>query len=364
MNDGMVSVVLPIYNVEQYLDRCIKSVVNQTYPNLEIILVDDGSPDHCPEICESWAKRDSRIKVIHKQNAGLGMARNTGIEHAAGEYICFLDSDDYIALDTIEKCRNLAAKEQAEIVTFGFSIVNACGKTKASIVPCPAQLVYSGKEVQEQFLPDFIAPDPKTGKKANLWMSAGASFYSMELIRSTGWRFVSEREIISEDVYSLLRLYKDVHRVAVLPEALYFYSENGTSLTHTYRTDRHEKINFYHQASVQLCRELNYTQEVIDRLSYSYASNVIGALKLIVLSGCSDKEQRRNVSAIVTDGYLQRVIHQMDIRREPLSRKLLLMACRWKCSLGVFAMTKWKTKSERHRALTPTDAPAAGSGRL
>lgn len=340
----MVSVVLPIYNVEKYLDRCIKSVVNQTYPNLEIILVDDGSPDRCPEICEAWANRDSRIKVIHKQNAGLGMARNTGIENATGEYICFVDSDDYIASDTIETCFTTAEKEKADIVTFGFCTVNAIGQTSACMVPCTTQPIYSEKEVQEKLLPDFIAPDSKTGIKTYLCFSACACLYSMKLIQETGWRFVSEREIISEDVYSLLRLYKDVKRVAVLPKALYFYCENETSLSHTYRADRHEKINFCHQACVQLCNDLGYSQEVIDRLSDQYVSNIIGALKLIVLSDRSGKEQLRFLSDVVMDGHFQSVIHKMDIRREPIFRKLLLMACRWKCGPGVFAMTKWRTR--------------------
>ena len=101
MQQGLISVVLPVYHTERYLDRCVTSVVNQTYSNLEIILVDDGSPDRCPQMCDEWAKKDSRIRVVHKQNAGLGMARNSGIEAATGEYICFFDSDDYVALDTI-----------------------------------------------------------------------------------------------------------------------------------------------------------------------------------------------------------------------------------------------------------------------
>ena len=349
MKESLVTVVLPIYNVEKYLDRCIKSVVNQTYPNLEIILVDDGSPDHCPEICESWAKRDSRIKVIHKQNAGLGMARNTGIENAAGEYICFFDSDDYIASDTIEKCCNLAEKEKADIVTFGFCKVYANGQTGACTVPNTDKQVYSGNEVQEIMLPDFIAPDPKTGKKTNLWMSAWASFYSMKLIRDAAWRFVSEREIISEDVYSLLHLYKDVVRVAVLPESLYFYCENATSLTHTYREDRHEKINRCHQACVQLCRELDYSPEVMDRLSYQYVSNVIGALKLIISANCSNKQKRQYISEIVADEYFQHVLHGMNIQKEPIFRKLLLMAMRAGCGSVTYLLTKAKVWAENSK---------------
>lgn len=116
MKAGLVSIVLPIYNVEKYLDRCIESVINQTYRNLEILLVDDGSPDDCPQKCEEWAKKDGRIKVIHKANAGLGYARNTGIENASGEYICFFDSDDYIDPSTIEKAYNTAQKNNSDMV--------------------------------------------------------------------------------------------------------------------------------------------------------------------------------------------------------------------------------------------------------
>ena len=103
MEKELISVVIPVYNVEKYLKRCVESVVNQTYKNLEIILVDDGSPDECPQICDKLSKEDERIKVIHKSNQGLGMARNTGIENATGKYICFFDSDDYVELTTIEK---------------------------------------------------------------------------------------------------------------------------------------------------------------------------------------------------------------------------------------------------------------------
>lgn len=129
--DGMsktVTVVIPIYNVEKYLNRCIESVVGQTYKNLEIILVDDESPDNCPQICESWKDRDNRIKVVHKKNAGLGYARNTGIDCATGEYICFVDSDDYIATDMVEKTYKCAEQYNADIVLYGYNVVDSNGK--------------------------------------------------------------------------------------------------------------------------------------------------------------------------------------------------------------------------------------------
>ncbi|MDI1303790.1 MAG: glycosyltransferase, partial [bacterium] len=92
----LISIIIPIYGVEKYIDKCILSVINQTYKNLEIILVDDGSPDNCPAICDQYAKKDSRIRVIHKINGGLSSARNSGIDIATGKYITFVDSDDSI----------------------------------------------------------------------------------------------------------------------------------------------------------------------------------------------------------------------------------------------------------------------------
>lgn len=93
----LISVIVPVYKVEKYLDRCVQSIVDQTYKNLEIILVDDGSPDHCPAMCDAWAAKDSRIKVIHKENGGSGQARNVALNIAEGQYVGFVDSDDYIA---------------------------------------------------------------------------------------------------------------------------------------------------------------------------------------------------------------------------------------------------------------------------
>lgn len=110
-----ISVIIPIYNVEKYLNKCVESVVNQTYKNLEIILVDDGSPDKCPQICEEWAKKDNRIKVIHKQNGGLSDARNYGINKSSGDYLIFIDSDDYISLDCIEILYNSLKNNNSKI---------------------------------------------------------------------------------------------------------------------------------------------------------------------------------------------------------------------------------------------------------
>ena len=101
-DNDLISIIIPIYNVEKYMEKCLNSVVNQTYNNIEIILIDDGSKDKSREICDNYAKKDNRIKVVHKENNGVSSARNTGIDMSKGKYITFIDSDDYIDTDYIE----------------------------------------------------------------------------------------------------------------------------------------------------------------------------------------------------------------------------------------------------------------------
>ncbi len=116
----MISVIVPVYNVELYLSQCIESIINQTYKDIEIILIDDGSPDNCGRICDEYAKKDSRVRVFHKENGGLSNARNYGIEKASGEYIGFVDSDDWLEPEMYETLINVAKENRADIVNCGF----------------------------------------------------------------------------------------------------------------------------------------------------------------------------------------------------------------------------------------------------
>ncbi|MCD7797627.1 MAG: glycosyltransferase [Clostridiales bacterium] len=120
----VITVIVSVYKVEKYLDRCVESIVNQTYKNLEIILVDDGSPDNCPKMCDEWVKRDSRIKVIHKENGGVSSARNAGLDVASGEYIAFVDSVDWLKDDMYEYLIHLLQEYNAQISCASYYTVN------------------------------------------------------------------------------------------------------------------------------------------------------------------------------------------------------------------------------------------------
>ena len=342
MIKGLATIILPIYKVEKYLDRCINSIINQTYKNLEIILVDDGSPDRCPQMCEEWAKKDSRIKVVHKENAGLGMARNTGIEHAVGEYIFFIDSDDYVELNTVEKVFQVAEQTGAELIMYGHKDVDRQGNIKDTIIPYSEKEYFEGEEIQNTLIADMVSPIPGVSKNGNIWMSACMSAYKYSLIHRTGYRFVSERELISEDVYSLLCLMKDVKSVAIIPEAFYIYCENGASLTHTYRSDRYPRIKELYNACVEKCDEMGYEPVVKERFAYVYMANTIAALKIIAKADLTIKEKWKNVNEIVNDELMQKIIRQISIKNESSTRRMLFYAILHRFSNLVYWMAKIK----------------------
>ncbi len=132
MNDqaDKISVIIPVYKVEREIERCIESVRKQTYRNLEIILVDDGSPDCCPEICDAFKKKDERIRVIHKENGGLSDARNFGLDVADGDFISFVDSDDWVDDNFLETLHNAAVREDADIAIIGYRMIWDSGKVR------------------------------------------------------------------------------------------------------------------------------------------------------------------------------------------------------------------------------------------
>ena len=344
-NEQLISVILPIYNVEKYVERCICSIVAQTYRNMEIILVDDGSTDLSGDICDNWAAKDRRIKVIHKKNAGLGMARNTGIDNVSGKYVFFVDSDDYVSQDMVEKVVDFAEKTDADVVCYGSCAVNAHGKFRSVSVPRTKKELYNGEEIREDFLADLIAPDPVSGETTNLIMSAWATMVSRKLIEETGWRFVSEREYISEDIYSLLILYKHVCRTAILPEALYFYCENSGSLTQTFNRERYGRITRFFYDARSLCEELGYSEKVKKRLDHNLISNTIGTLKILCRSDLKSFDKRKEFRRIAGDTDLQNVLSRNRyFNADSAERRILIRLLKIKafalCYLLVLLQTK------------------------
>lgn len=208
-----VSIIVPIYKVEKYLERCINSILCQSYKNLEIILVDDGSPDLCGAICEKYALKDSRIKVIHKENGGLSDARNVGMRHSTGEFLAFVDSDDWIACDMIEKAVSLSVSNDADIVSFGFYKTD--GKSKST--------VYTSGQVS------ILNHDKSMVRLCE-----------NKLTQSHAWDKLFRREVICnvefpagklyEDVFMMHQVFDNANKVVFYEAPLYYYFQRDDSI--------------------------------------------------------------------------------------------------------------------------------------
>ena len=235
-----VSIIIPVYNVEKYLDKCVQSAINQTLQNIEIILVDDESPDNCPQMCDEYAKKDSRIKVVHKKNGGLGFARNFGLEVAAGEYVTFLDSDDFVDLYTYEHLYNLAVKNSLDAIYYKYTRFTK----EDEVVPSQPNndiTKYCDEDVKGLML-DIIASEPSAKVDHKIQCSSCTAMYRTSIVKENNVRFHSERELISEDLIFNLDYLKHAQKVAFNNGEHYHYRVNLASLTSAIRADRLEKI--------------------------------------------------------------------------------------------------------------------------
>ncbi len=282
----LVSIIVPVYKAERYLNRCLQSIVNQTYGNIEIILIDDGSPDTCPQICEEWALKDSRIVVVHKENAGAGQARNTGLDIANGEYVLFVDSDDYIDCKTVEMCVEATEKENAQVVLFSLYNVDLHGREKPASV-MSSQKTFSKTELREKLLPSLFVHT--LGYGVSVW----GKMFCTDVIKKNELRFVSEREFYSEDAIFVLEYFSKIQSACALNHRLYYYFENNNSLSRTYTQDRENRIDNYLLKSVEISEANSLSEKVVCYIAARYHGCVMSKLKQIFLSDIPAKKKNQ-----------------------------------------------------------------------
>ena len=227
-----VSVIIPVYNTEKTLTKCVDSVINQTLQDVEIILVDDGTPDGAGVLCDAYAQKDPRIKVIHKENGGLSSARNAGMEIATGEYIGFVDSDDYIHPQMYEKLYERILADNSDICLCGLFRVNEQGTERpVELEGLPEKLTGREEIVKYLSLP-LIGVVPGCGEP----MVEGfvcRNLYRRALIKEQP--FLSEREYFAEDVVFNLTVYGRCDSISILNGCFYYYWYNEFSLSNKYR---------------------------------------------------------------------------------------------------------------------------------
>ena len=243
-----VSVIVPVYKVEQYLDKCIKSVLEQTYQDIELILVDDGSPDNCGNICDDYARRDSRVRVIHKENGGLSSARNAGLEIASGAYIMFVDSDDYIALDMVEKLYQRMQQDDSDMVVCGGQRVDEKGNLLCS---GEGSHTKNGTYTADEFYPLLFL----------CFVEAWGKLYKRTAFEDI--RFPVGK--LHEDVFVTYKTVEKCAKISVLTEKLYYYLQRDNSIMHAR----------YHKG------RLDETEALLNALEFLMERKLANAIELI-----------------------------------------------------------------------------------
>lgn len=273
LDNGKISVIVPIYKVEQYLPKCIDSIINQTYKNLEIILVDDGSPDNCGRICDEYAEKDDRIKVIHQENMGLPGARNSGMDIASGEYIAFVDSDDWLELDMYECLLKQIIENETDAAYCGFFIENETSE----ISTLPGKVIETNRE--------FCGNIMRSG-----W------------IYSVVWNKLMKRRCVAqarfddkadgtEDSFFWYGVRKNVNSICFYPKPLYHYNKmNDNSATSS--KDISKSLIYVREFFVDDVKDEELRQIAVESLVQSYTMLINWAVRRNVRDRCKEWTER------------------------------------------------------------------------
>lgn len=274
-SNPLISIIVPIYNVEKYLAKCIESILNQTYTNFELILVDDGSPDNCGKICDSYKEKDSRIIVVHKKNGGLSSARNVGIDIAKGEYIGFVDSDDYIEPYMYEELLNAVLRDKCKLSVCNINYVFEDGKVIPKV-----------KNESNQIY-DFEQAILEMNTYRMFDMGAWSKLYHHSLFDEI--RFPEGK--LSEDFYIMYKIFDKAQRVSYVAKPCYNYLQRQNSIT------KNKKIN--HDFADAAYEQMIYLDKKYPKLEVvahtSYASSILTVydfyLKNKVKCSCETRKQ-------------------------------------------------------------------------
>lgn len=325
-----VSVIIPVYQVEAYLERCVYSVLTQTLEDLEIILVDDGSLDECPQMCDRFAKADERVKVVHKVNGGLASARNAGLEVATGRYVFFLDSDDWIDSDTLSELVVLAEQYQVDFVRFRPMFAGWPDHADGDLCDfgtenCLSQGYYNRIRIEKEVFPHLIASPSLT---LGAIVSACRSLYNREFLEINKLRFQEEIRYCEDSLFSAQLVYASNSFYYLDGARYYHYFFNPSSITKSFKSDRWE-----------ICKRLMRAieNEFSQRKDYDF-SDQIALMKIyciMVALGQRNllknyRDRKRYCYEIVSDPAAIDALHHINLVQGSWKLKILLLIAKFR----------------------------------
>lgn len=337
----LISIIVPVYNVEKYIDECLNSLLNQSYSNIEIILVDDGSKDNSASICDEYSKKYTNVCVIHKENGGLGFARNTGIDNCNGEYLLFIDSDDYVANNYVEVMFENLLNTHSDACMCGYTAFD--GNVKNEVKNGLAGNEFSNSEITNKIIPMMCGRD-KHG--ISVQMSACMVMYKYSIINENKIRFFSEREFISEDLLFNINYLSHCEKVVCTDITGYFYRYNPTSLTHVYLRDRFDKQKVMTSKVMEETKKLGIYDMCEDRIINTFLGWTRSCLKMEQMN-CSENgfsQSIKNMKSIINDGYVRNLVSSKAIHRDKTGSVIINYLIKYKLTYFVYVVMKLKNK--------------------
>lgn len=332
-NEIAVSIIVPVYNVEAYLKRCMSSLLGQSLKNIEIIMVDDGSTDNSGAICDEYAAQNDNVRVIHKQNGGLGYARNSGLDVAQGEFIGFVDSDDFVD-DTMYELLYSAAKESgADYVRCRNAVFleqnNQAYSSSTGITPG----LYSHDDAIKQMLYPMLGKSIKSGKEDYIGVSVWRAIYRRSIIEEHNIRFLSERDIISEDIPFNLDYLTHADTAYAVDAVLYYYVMRDGSLTKTFRPDRFDKEIALNRRLTEKAQAYNIFDDCRIRLKRMFLDRSRRYIKsLLQNSDYSTFKKLKTTKQLLRSPYLADIFKDFPINELPTKYKIVAYLMKYKCA--------------------------------
>lgn len=341
-----VSIIIPVYNVEKYLDRCINSLKNQTIEDIEIILVDDASSDSSPHICDEAEKQDGRIKVIHKINEGAGKARNAALEIARGKYIGFVDSDDYVEPEMFEILYNTAEKYDSDLVMSGVLFVDGNMFSKEGECICKTYFEkdthFETKEDLKKLRMGIVGALPDDCDDSKYGMSIWKNLFKNEIIKQNKLTFQSEREMLSEDALFMIDYISCISKATGINEAFYNYFRNGESISKSYKKDRFEKgLVFVNEVEKRFKKDITPEeyQLYIDRFWQAFCRVVCSQeIMFAANENIGYTELKKRLKTICTHELTMRVLKSYPLYKLPVKQMVFAYAMKSKM---YFLLTKF-----------------------
>ena len=340
-NQPLISIIIPVYNVERYLAQCLDSVINQTYRNLEIICVNDGTRDSSGQILEQYAQKDGRIVVIVQENQGLSGARNTGLKHVHGKYIMFVDSDDWIELQTCEEAVIAAEKHNADLVMWSY-VREFEHESKEKYMFWDDESVFETEKVKNQLhrrVCGLLGEELRHPEYSNAIETAWGKLYLAEKIIGNKVEFVDTKEIGTEDALFNLYALGYIKRAIYLRKCLNHYRKtNQGSLTKKYSEklfDRWQRLFDYMR---QYIRENNLPAEYDMALDNRIALSLLGLGLNIVGADRSMMWKSKEISGILKQARYREAYKNLEFQYFPIHWKVFYWFARMRFSLGVFVL--------------------------